>query len=155
MDCIHFGFTTRLRNTLRASSCRSRTRARGRVAAVAEELSRVPTRERTNGGDHSAVVLHVVVAVENVVLPVVLVLGGDYDLAEPRAEFVPRRYAEILPRVCVAAPRRIYLGKVVYRLPVALVQHAQDACAVRSGLAAKDAEQRGVAGAFGGLVVGG
>ena len=91
-------------------------------------------------------ILHIVVAVKYVVLPVVLVFGGDDNLAEPGAKFTARRHAEILPGIGVAAPGGVHFGQVVHRFPVALVNDAQDAGAVSARLAAKDAEQGGIAG---------
>ena len=121
----------------------------GRVAAVPKKLAGAAPGEGTDGGDHTAVILHIVVAVKYIVFPVVLVLGGDDDLAEAGTELAAGGDPEILAGIGVAPPGGVHLGQVVDGLPVALVQHAQDAGAVGPRLAAENAEQGRVAHAFG------
>ena len=90
----------------------------GGVGTVAEELARVAACQGAHGGNHAAVVLHVVVAVEDVVLAGVLVLGGNDDLAEPLAELGPGAYAMLRLGVGIATPNGIDLCEVLHRFPV-------------------------------------
>ena len=99
-------------------------------------------------------ILHIVVAVEDIMLPVVLVLGGDDNLAEPQAELLPGVDAEILPGVGVAAPGGVNLGQVLHRFPVTLVQHRQNARSVGARLAAENPVQGPGRATAGRIVVG-
>src|SRR5918999_130504 len=88
-------------------------------------------------------ILHVVVAVEYIMLPVVLIFGGDNDLAKTQAELLTGVDPKVPLGIGVAAPGGVDLGQVLHRFPVALVQHRQDASPVSAGLAAKDAVEGG------------
>ena len=98
----------------------------GRVGAVAKKLSRVAAGQGPHGGNHAAVVLHVVITVEYVVLPGVLVLSGHHDLAEPLPELRPGANPEVSLGVGVAAPSGVNLGQVLHRFPVPFVQSRQN-----------------------------
>src|SRR5205823_5249811 len=93
-----------------------------RVRGVAEILLRVMSRERPDGRDHAAVILEVVVAVEDVVLAVVLVLGGDDDAGEALAELLGRLGAERATPVGEGAPGLVHRREILVGLPVALVE---------------------------------
>ena len=115
----------------------------GRVGTVAKELAGIAAGQSAHRGNHPAVILHIVIAVEQVVFPIVLVLGGNDNLAEPLAELGPGLDAEILPGVSVAAPGGINLSQILDRFPIAFVDGGQDAGPVGAGLAAKDAVEGG------------
>ena len=83
--------------------------------------------------------LEVVVGVEDVVLAVVLVLGGDLHPCQHRLELGARVDAVVVGRVGVAAPVDVGLGEVGVGLPVPLVDQRQDAGAVAARLRAEDA----------------
>ena len=110
----------------------------GRVGTVPKKLPRVPAGQGAHGGDHAAVVLHVVVAIEDVVLPGVLVLGGHHYLTEPAAELRTGVDAEILTGVGISAPSSVHLGQVLHGFPVPFVQRCQNSCSVSSRLTAED-----------------
>ena len=88
--------------------------------------------------DHAAVVLEVVVAVGDVVLARVDVLGGDVDAAVGALHVAPGRHAVELPAVGEAAPRRIDLREVLVVAPVARLDEREDARAVGTRLRAED-----------------
>src|SRR5581483_2553397 len=81
------------------------------IGAIPEELPRILAGKGANRGDHPAVVLHVVVAVEDVVLAVVLVLGGNGDLAEALLELWPGGLSVLFARIREAAPGGVDLGQ--------------------------------------------
>ena len=135
------GLTTRVRNTRLASSCRSRFLARDGSELSPKNWRGLRPGESAHSGDHTAVILHVVVTVEDVVFPGVLVLGGHDNLAEPAPELGAGVHAVVLLGVGVSAPGGVDLGQVLHRLPVTLVQHRQDSGAVGAWLAAEYAVQ--------------
>ena len=79
-----------------------RTCGRAGSARVAEPGPGAGRRQRVDGGDHAAVVLEVVVAVEDVVLAVVLVLHRHLDGGEPAAHRLGRGHAVLAAPVGVA-----------------------------------------------------
>ena len=109
-----------------------------RIGRVAEVAPRRRSRQRANGGDHAAVELQVVVRIEDVVLAVVLVLGGDLDAREHGLEARPGVDAVLVARVGVAAPVHVRRREVGRRLPVAFVDQRQDAGAVGARRRAED-----------------
>ncbi len=70
-------------------------------------------------GDHAAVVLQIVVAVEDVVLAVVLVLGGHLHAGQRLGEGLAGGRALLVAGVGVAAPGQVGLGEVGVAAPVA------------------------------------
>ena len=124
-----------MRTTRAASSASDRTLRVGRVGGVAEpRLGRAPG-EGPDGGDHPAVVLQVVVGVEDVVLAVVLVLDRDLDGGEAPAHRLGRGLAVAVAAVGEARPRQVHLGEVVVGAPRALLD-ARRGCPSRSRRAA-------------------
>ena len=95
--------------------------------------------ERADGGDHAAVVLQVVVGVEDVVLAVVLVLDGHVDGGEAAAHGVLVGDAVAVAAVGEAGPGDVDRGEVVVGAPVALLEQRQDAHAVGARRRAVDA----------------
>ena len=86
---IHLGLTTRLRKTRPRSSASERACTRSGSAESPKHGLGVAAGERAHRGHHAAVVLEVVVGVEDVVLAVVLVLDRDVDA--PRSARASRR----------------------------------------------------------------
>ena len=115
----------------------------GRVGTVAKELAGIAAGQSAHRGNHPAVILHIVIAVEQVMFPIVLILGGDDNLAEPLAELGAGLDSEILPGVGVAAPGGINLSQIRDGFPIALVNGGQNAGPIGAGFAAKDAVEGG------------
>ena len=113
----------------------------GGVGGVAEPRLGVAPGERADGGDHAAVLLQVVVAVEDVVLAVVLVLDGDVDGGEAAAHGVLVGDAVAAPAVDVAGPGDVDRGEVVVGAPRSLLDARQDPDAV--GARARAVDTRG------------
>jgi hypothetical protein len=88
------------------------------------------------------VVLQIIVAVEDIVLAVILVLGGYLHTSQRLCEGLARWRALLIARIGVAAPGQVGLGEVGVAAPVAGVDQRQDARAIAAGLAAKDAIAR-------------
>ena len=82
--------------------------------------------------DHAAVVLEVVVGVEDVVLAVVLVLHRDLDRGEAAAHGVGRGRPVTITSVREARPREIHLGEIGVGTPRTLFDHREDAGSVAS-----------------------
>ena len=112
----------------------------GPIGSVPGEPAGIGPGESADVGDHAAMILYVVIAVEDDVLAVVLVVCGDDGMAETEAELLPGIDVEFLLGVGVATPGGVDLGQVLDRFPVALVENGQDARAVGAGLASKDDE---------------
>ena len=97
--------------------------------------------EGSNAGDHAAVVLEVVVGIQNVVLPFVLVLGRHRDCGEPALELGHSVDAVIGAPVGEGSPGLVGTRQVVHVLPVPGVDERQDAGTVCTGPAAEDPVQ--------------
>ncbi len=95
--------------------------------------------ERADRRHHAAVVLEVVVAVDDVVLAGVLVLGRHPHPAVDPLHVAAGGGAVQAAAVRVAAPHRVDLGEVGVGLPVAAVDEREQPGAVRPRLAAEDA----------------
>ena len=92
----------------------------GRVGRVAEPRFRpVAAPQGTDGRDHAAVLLQVVVRVEDVVLAVVLVLDRDIDRGEATSHRGLGRTTHAGASVAVPAPREVDRGEIVVGSPVA------------------------------------
>lgn len=110
-----------------------------RYGRVADVRLRARARQVPHHRDHAAVVLEVVVGVDEVVLAGVDVLRGDGDAPE-RDLHVPARRPPVQPApVRVAAPHRVHLGEVGVGAPVAGVDQGEETGAVRARLGAEDA----------------
>ena len=105
-----------------------------RVLGVAEVVLGLFPRKRADGRDEPAVELEVIVAVQDVVLPVVLVVQGDLGALQPPTEDIAGVHALGVGRVGVAAPVDVDLRDVRVAFPVALLDQGQDARAVRARL---------------------
>src|SRR5450830_13185 len=113
-----------------------------RVMAVAEIMARLLAGQRANGRNHAAVILQVIVAVEDVVFAVVLVMQGHLHARQTSAEGVALVAALLvaqLARIGVAAPVDVSLGKIGIGLPVLFLNQGQDAGTVAARLGAEDA----------------
>ncbi len=88
------------------------------------------TGQRAHGGDHSPVVLEIVVGVGDVVFAGVGVLGGHRDAAVLPAHVVGRGRSVEVAAVREAAPGRVHLGEVGVVAPVAAVDQLQQPGAV-------------------------
>src|SRR5262245_22473972 len=84
---------------------------------VAEIGSGCSGAEGTNRGHHAAVKLKIVVAVEDVVFPVVQVLDSNVRGRQQGTELRRGRGSIVGARVGIASPVQIDLGKVVRRGP--------------------------------------
>ena len=124
----------------------------GRVGRVTEPRLWLGAGQGPDGRDHAAVVLEVVVGVEDVVLTVVLVLDRHLDGGEAAAHGAGRRHAHAGAAVAVAAPRLVDRGQVVVGAPVARLQKRQDARPVGPGLGPEDARVATEAGQSHGVV---
>ena len=101
--------------------------------------------QRADRRDHAAVVLEVVVGVDDVVLAGVLVLGRDGDAPE-RGLHVGAGLAPVqAAAVGVPTPDGVHLGEVGVAAPVAGVDQRQQARPVRAGLGAEDPRGRAAA----------
>ena len=99
---------------------------------------RVGAGERAHRRDHPAVILEVVVAVGDVVLAGVDVLGGHLDAPVVGAHVVGGRRPVEPTAVGETAPHGVDLGQVVVIAPRARLDDLQDPGAVRPGLGAED-----------------
>ena len=87
-------------------------------------------------------VLHVIVTVEEVVLSIVLVLGGYHYLAETLPKLGTGADAEVLLGICIPTPCGIDLCQILNRFPIAFVNNSQYSRAVSTRFAAEDAVKR-------------
>src|SRR5262249_23221157 len=104
-----------------------------RVARITKVGFGILAGEGAHRGYHTAVVLHVVVTIEDVVLTVVLVLHGNGHLCKARLAFAGRRGTVRRPGVAVAAPGHVDSSEVLVTAPVAFVEQWQDASPIRAG----------------------
>ena len=107
----------------------------GGVGAIAEKLTGIAAGQRPDGGNHTAMVLHIVITVEYIMLAVVLVFSGHHNLTEPPAELLAGVHPVLLLGVGVTAPRSVHLSQVIDRFPIPLLNHREYPSAVGAGLA--------------------
>ena len=117
-----------------------------RMVVVIDRAARVPT--GADGDRQAALELVVIVAVEQVVLAVVLVVQHGVGGGEPRFEQAALGRALAAGAIGLAAPAEIGVGEIGLVLPDALVDQGLQSGAVGAGLRPEDA----VAGAPRGLV---
>ncbi len=110
----------------------------GGVGGVAEPGLGLHAGDGPDRRDHPAVVLQVVIGIEDVVLAVVLVLDRDLDRGEPAAHRLGSGQAHPGAPVGPAAPRLVDGGEIGVGTPVPGLEEREDARAVRSGLRAED-----------------
>ena len=101
---------------------------------IAEVVARFAPRERADGGNHAAVELQIIVAVENVMFAVVLIVERHFDVAQAVAECVARVHALLVGGVGVAPPIDVGFGEIVFVLPVAFFNQRQNARPIRARL---------------------
>ena len=89
---------------------------------VAKIMRRPTSAEGPDRGDHAAMKLKVVVAIEQIMLAIVLVMDRDLHPSEPTAEIGPSVDPLAARNVRVAAPVNVRLGEVRVRLPVPLLK---------------------------------
>src|SRR5208337_4394154 len=110
-----------------------------RVVSVAEIMLRLAARQGADGGDHATVELQVIVAVEDVMLAVVLVVQRDLHTDEPPSKQVAGVDALLVDRVRIAAPVNVCFRQVGGAIPVLLVDQRQDPRTVALRLGTEDA----------------
>lgn len=95
--------------------------------------------EMLGRGAHAPLELVVVVAVEQIVLAIVLVLDHGFDRAQTLLEKAALRLSILAGTVGVAAPAEVSLGKIAARFPALLVDKRLQARSVSAGFRTEDA----------------
>ncbi|MNL54792.1 hypothetical protein D3C87_1781540 [compost metagenome] len=100
---------------------------------------RLRTTKVLDGKAHAAFELVVVIAVEQVVLPVVLILDHGLDRAQPLLEKVALGLAFLAGAIGIGAPGEIGVGEIGLTVPALLVDQRLQPGAIGSGLGTEDA----------------
>src|ERR1700742_571175 len=95
-----------------------------------------------HGRCEAAYELIIVVGIQNIVLAIVLAVRHQIDRREPFCEIIPRGLTLRAGAISIAAPVEIDIGEITAILPIALVDQAAEACAVRAGLRPEHAMRR-------------
>ena len=112
-----------------------------RVARVAEVGGGIASGKGPHRCHHAAVILQVVVAVENIVLTVVLILHRNGHRRKARFKGLRGFQAIRLTGIGIPTPGHVDLGQILVTPPVALVEQGQNTGAVRARLGAEDPVQ--------------
>src|SRR5260363_396685 len=102
----------------------------GGVMRVAEIVTRAAAGEAVNRCDHAAMKLEIVIAIEEVMFTVVLIMQRDVDTSEPCAKCFVRLDAIFVARIYITPPFKIGAREVVAALPVLSLNQRQDASAI-------------------------
>src|SRR5262245_5208908 len=103
---------------------------------------RLLARSLLDGRGHAAFELVVIVAVEEIVLAVVLIVDDGFDRLEAGLESFPACASLVPSSISIGAPKEIGSGKVGSLVPKLLVNQDLEACAIGARLGAEDSLTR-------------
>ena len=113
----------------------------GGIRSVAEPCLWSRPGQGAHSGHHPAMILQVVIGVEDVVLAVVLVLDCDLDRRESASHGVAVGVPVAGAAVREPRPREVHVGKVGLRTPGALLDHGQHTGAVDADVRERGRQQ--------------